>query len=161
MFKYQRIVVPLDGSELAEQALGPAIEIASSLAAELILLRAITLPPERGETVCSPNVYELLASEKETEADSYLQQVRVLVSNEGLQIKTITSFSSPSAAIIEHAKRLKVDLIIMSSHGRSGIRRRLYGSVTEKVLCGAPCATLVVREQEPIHEDDRVLMKEV
>jgi hypothetical protein len=67
----------------------------------------------------------------------------------------------PSATIIGHAKRLNVDLIVMSSRGQSAIRRRLYGSVTEKVLCGAPCATLVVREQEPIQKDARVRMKEV
>ena len=49
----------------------------------------------------------------------------------------------------------------MSSHDQSGIRRRLYGSGNEKVLRGVTCALLVIREQEPIHEDNRVRIKEV
>ena len=160
-FACKRILVPLDGLPLAEQALDPAIEIARSLSAELILLRALTLPFDRGETVCSPNVYELMVAAKEAEAKSYLQQVRARVSDDRLQIKTVTTISHPPAAIIEHAKKLNVDLIIMSSRGQSGIRRRSYGSVIEKVLCSAACATLVIREQEPIYEDDRVRVKEV
>ena len=160
-FTCRRILVPLDGSSLAEQALRPAIELARSLSAELILLRALRLQHERGETVCAPNVYELMAMEKKAEAKSYLQQVRDHVSNDRLQIKTITAFGRPPATILGYAKKLSVDLIVMSSRGRPGFRRRLYGSVTEKVLSGTPCATLVVREQEPIHENDRVRMREV
>ncbi|MGB3713024.1 MAG: universal stress protein, partial [Candidatus Promineifilaceae bacterium] len=160
-FACKRILVPLDGLPLAEQALGPAIEIARSLSAELILLSALTLPIDRGETVCSPNVYELMVAAKEAKAKSYLQQVRGRVSDDQLQIKIVTSFSHLPAAIIEHTKRLNVDLIIMSCRGQSSIRRRSYGSVIEKVLCGAPCATLVIREQEPIHEDDLVRMQGV
>ena len=49
----------------------------------------------------------------------------------------------------------------MSSRGQSGIRRWLFGSVTERVLCGAACATMVVREQVPVHKEDLVLMKGV
>jgi nucleotide-binding universal stress UspA family protein len=138
-FTCRRILVPLDGSSLAEQALGPA----------------------RGETVSSPEVYELIAMEKKAEAKSYLQQVRERVSNDRLQIKTITAFGRPPATIIGHAKKLNVNLIVMTSRGQPGFRRKLYGSVTEKVLSGTPCATLVVREQEPIHENNRVRMKEL
>jgi len=160
-FSCKRILVPLDGSPSAEQALEPAIEIARSLPAELVLLRAVTIPLDRGETLSSPNYHELMAAEKEVQANSYLQQVLERVSNDRLQIKTITAFGRPSETIIGHAKRLNVDLIVMSNRDQSGIRRRLYGSVTEKVLSGAPCVTLVIREQEPIHKDDRVRMKEV
>jgi nucleotide-binding universal stress UspA family protein len=155
---FNRILVPLDGSPLAEHALGPAIEIARSFSAELILLRAVMLTFERGETVYSPNIYELTAAATENEAKSYLQQVRERVSNERLQIETIVAFGRATDAITGHAKRLNVDLIVMSSHGRSGKRRRLSGSVAGKVLCGAPCATLVIQKQEQIREDDRVRM---
>ena len=94
-------------------------------------------------------------------ANSYLQQVRERVSIDQLQIKTITVFGRSSATIIGHAKRLNVDLIVMSSRGQSSIRRKLYGSASEKVLCGATCATLFIREQEQIHKDDRIRTMEV
>ena len=153
-FACRRILVPLDGSPSAEQALEPAIEMAGSLSAELVLLYVATIPLDRGETVSSPNFYELQATNKEAQANSYLRQVKERVSNDCQQIKTITAFGRPSATIIGHAKKLDVDLIVMSSRGQSGIRRRLYGSVTEKVLCGAACTIWVVREQVSLHKED-------
>ena len=121
--------------------------------------RAVMLTVERGETVWSPDVYALMVVTKTAEANQ--QQLRKRVSNGRLQIKTITSFSHPPAAIIEHAKRLNVDLIIMSSHDRSCIRQQFYGNVAERVLCGAACAMLIIRDQESIHKKGLVSMKEV
>jgi nucleotide-binding universal stress UspA family protein len=121
----------------------------------------MTLLHERGITVYSPNVFKLMGAVNKDVAKSYLRQVRECVSNDRLIIKTITAFGQPPAIITVYAKRLNLDLIVMSSHGRSGIRQRFYGNVTEKVLCGAPFATLVIREQEPIHENVRVRMKGV
>ncbi len=160
-FAYKRILVPLDGSPSAEQALEPAIEIARSLSAELILLRAVSIPLDRGETVSSPNFQEFTAAAKKAQANSYLQQVRERVSIDQLQIKTITVFGRSSATIIGQTKRLNVDLIVMSSGGQPSIRQKLFGSASENVLCGATCATLFIREQEQIHKDDRIRMTEV
>ena len=160
-FSCKRILVPLDGSPSAEQALEPAIEIARSLSAELVLLRAVTIPLDRGETVSSPNFHELMAAEKEAQASSYLQKVREHVSNDRLQIKTITASGRPSATIIGQTKKLDVDLIVMTSRGQSGIRRRLYGSVAEKVLFSAACPTLVVREPLSVHKEEVVCIKGV
>jgi nucleotide-binding universal stress UspA family protein len=160
-FDCKRILLPLDGSPSAEQALEPAVEIAGSLSAELILLCAVTLPHDRGETVSSPNVYELMAADKVAQANSYLQRVQEQISNGQLQIQTITAFGRPPAIIIGHANSLNVNLIVMSSRGHSGIRRWLSGSVTEKVLCGATCATLVVREQVSLRKEDLVRIEEV
>jgi nucleotide-binding universal stress UspA family protein len=157
----KRILVPLDGSPSAEQALEPAIEIARSLSAELVLLRAVSIPLDRGETVSSPNFHELMAAEKEAQASSYLQKVREHVTNDRLQIKTITASGRPSATIIGQTKKLDVDLIVMTSRGQSGIRRRLYGSVAEKVLFSAACPTLVVREPLSVHKEEVVCIKGV
>ena len=104
-FDCKRILLPLDGSPSAEQALEPAVEIARSLSAELILLCAVTLPLDRGETVSSPNVYELMAADKVAQANSYLQRVQEQISNGQLQIQTITAFGRPPAIIIGHANR--------------------------------------------------------
>jgi nucleotide-binding universal stress UspA family protein len=136
-------------------------QIAPPAANEVRGVRAVMLLHERGETVYSSNAYELKVAANEAEAKSFLQQVRERASNDLMQIKTITAFGWPPAIIIDHAKRLNAGLIVMSSHGRSGIGRWVHSSVAERVLCGVVCATLVIRKQESIQKEGLDCMKEV
>ena len=160
-FACKRILVPLDGSSLAERALEPAIAIAESLQAELILLHVIASPSERGETVHSPQSYELKVLADKAVADSYLREVWSGMSNDWVPIKFVTSVGRPPEAIVDYARKHDVDLIVMSSQGRSAISPWVHGSVAEKVLRSAKCATLVIREQESIHKEGLVRMKEI
>ncbi len=145
MFRYEKIVVPLDGSELAEQALPPALAIAKAMDAKLILLRVI---PSLLLTV-DPQVYEQMYQWQEDEAATYLHQMQAKLDKANEAKATAETTTGPTGeAIIDYAQQNGADLIVMSSHGRSGISRWVYGSVAEKVLRGATCATLVVRGQE-------------
>jgi len=147
MFKYQRIVVPLDGSELAERAIAPAITIANAMTAEVILLTVVTPLPSKVDPFGQVLRKDIEAVKLYLE----LARSRFLLASVGGKVAA-TVGKEIAQSIIKYGEQNKVDLIIMSSRGQSGIRRRLYGSVTEKVLYGAPCATLAIREQEPIHE---------
>ena len=81
----------------------------------------------------------------EQEARPYLQRVRESLVNGRIQINMHIAASPAAESIIDEADKRQLDLIVMSSHGCSGIERWTFGSVTEKTLCGAHCATRVVR----------------
>jgi nucleotide-binding universal stress UspA family protein len=141
----KKILVPLDGSELAEQALGPAREMAKALQAELHLLRVTTSAHIRMETPSMAEVFADLEVKEVTDAEQYLQHTAPAVGTFGLVTATVMAEDGIADAIMDYAAREDIDLIVMSSHGRSGISRWVYGSVAEKVLRGACCATMVVR----------------
>jgi nucleotide-binding universal stress UspA family protein len=149
-FSQKRILVPLDGSTLAERALAPAFTIASAVGASVVLLRVVGpghipviagQPELEGESVRLP-----LPAELEDEAHDYLRQVAGNLDGYRVPIETQTALGPVAGTIIDFAAERGVDLIAISSHGRSGISRWVLGSVAEKVLHGASCATLVVHQ---------------
>jgi len=145
-FSIKRILVPLDGSSLAEQALEPALALAEAVSAKLILHQATTAPliqplPDW------PGPYVVLDA-AEQEAISYWQGVHSAMGDSPVSTSLHVTTGPAAEGIIDNANSQQVDLIVMCSHGRSGIERRVYGSVAEKVLRGANCVTLVIQGQE-------------
>ena len=144
-FTYKRILVPLDGSPLAECALKPALKLAQAVSAELILLRVTFMPLIPPGPVPGWPGTEVVMNEDEQEAKAYLQRVRDSLPDAPIQLHVHISTNSVAEGIVDMADELQVDLIVMSSHGRSGISRWVFGSETEKTLRGAHCTTLVIR----------------
>ncbi len=151
MFQNRKILVPLDGSELAEKALDPAMAIAAAVKSDVLLLRVVadreplpaTLDPI-GEDVAA--ALDKTDSLERAEAEAYLQRVHESHRNQHLFFDVQSVDGDIADAIISYADSRNVDLVIISSHGRSGIGRWLHGSVAEKVLRGADCATLIIRQ---------------
>lgn len=141
----KRILVPLDGSQLAEQALAPAKELARALAAELHLLRVTSSAHVRLETPAMIEVFDDLEQRELNEAEAYLRD-KAQSLPDGAVAAVEHATDSVADTIMDYAAREAIDLIVMSSHGRSGISRWVYGSVAEKVLRSACCATMVVRQ---------------
>jgi nucleotide-binding universal stress UspA family protein len=143
---FKRIMVPLDGSPAGEAALPFTEELASKLGSELILFHDI-------QPVASWVGYGMGASYAAIEepenvrrvALAYLESVRVRLAKKGLPVKVVLQDGAPAELIIEYAKAEAVDVIAISTHGRSGISRWVFGSVTEKVLQYGKPAVLVVR----------------
>lgn len=133
------ILVPLDGSALAEQAIGQARQIGSSL----ILIRCRTLPA-RGDVFLPPSMVRVPDVET-PEIKEYLDHLAAGLRGEGLEVETVVGSGSPVEAIVAEAARAR--MIVITSHGRSGIRRMLLGSVAEGVVRSAPCPVLVVGGQ--------------
>lgn len=138
---FRKILVPLDGSDLAERALEPAFALAHKFGSEIILLRVI-VPDEL--LVSLPSLIPPVATRYQTkplrhaeEADAYLFGVKMRWSASGVRILTEVLGGTPPQVIVTYAQEHLVDMIVMSTHGRSGFSRLIYGSVAEAVLRGA------------------------
>ncbi|MCZ7668671.1 MAG: universal stress protein [Chloroflexi bacterium] len=131
-----KILICLDGSEVAEQALEPALTLAQGTQAEVILLQVAPPTSLLFDLETPDQVQENLAALARDDAEAYLQTVVEKLPAMDSAITTRTVVGHAADAIIDEAAALGVDLIAMSSHGRSGLSRWVYGSVTEKVLQG-------------------------
>jgi len=149
---FKRILVPLDGSRLAEAALPAALELASKFDSQVTLLRVVQ-PPQLMLTYTDGTVYtELLASlrqEANEEAGVYLKALRNSLRQQGFRVQAHTSEGDPVAAVIlEVVTELECDTIVMSTHGRGGVSRWVFGSVADKVLRQARVPLLLIRASE-------------
>lgn len=152
---FKKILVPLDGSPMAEMALQPAAVLAAAAQGELILLRSTkpvyTVMPEfAGEYEWSWPAESF--DEAHHAAERYLEDVGQHITRPGLSLDTRVMDGDEAGAIIGLSEAEDVDLVVMTSHGRSGARRRLLGSVTERVLHHASCPVLVVRAPMPVDQ---------
>ena len=150
IFQNHKLLVPLDGSELAERALGPALALAGAVHANVVLLRVVAGHELLAEsmTPAGEHIEEALnaaGAQERAEAEAYLQRVYSAHENQHLFFDVQSTGGDVADAIVSYADAQHVDLIVMSSHGRSGIGRWLHGSVAEKVLRGANCATVIIR----------------
>jgi nucleotide-binding universal stress UspA family protein len=144
-----RILVPLDGSTLAEQALGCAIALARALPAELVILRAVSIPPDTREILNNAGLEAATLREQiETEASTYLREVASELQDAGLSMRQVVRHGPPSEAIVDYAAQRDIRQIVMTTHGRTGISRWTHGSVAERVLQAASVPVLMVRAQE-------------
>ena len=141
--KANRILVPLDGSELAEAALPDALDLATRDGAVVMLIRA-------AEARVLPGSDSILAEvEAVAEAEKYLANLKMKLDGRGFQnVETHVWYGPPAASIIEAVGYYKADLIVMSTHGRSGVRRLLCGSVAESVLRGTATPIFLRRPSE-------------
>ena len=143
---YKKILVPLDGSELAKKGLEEAEKLAQTFGAEIILFQVVPFMPIYG----SPElVTPLIVDEKQKEtAEKYLRNLAEEVKKKGLKAtSTVKTGQQVAVEIIDFAKESGVDLIVMCTHGRSGITRWVLGSVTHKVLTRAETPILLLRSK--------------
>jgi len=141
---YKKILVPLDGSPLAEKALDHAVRMARAFDSEIILFEVVHFMPIYG----SPElVAPLLVDEKQKElAEKYLAKVAREIEAKGVKVRSLVKTGQQVAIeIIDFAKENRVDLIIMSTRGRSGISRWVLGSTAHKVLTRAETPILLLR----------------
>jgi len=147
---FNHIVVPLDGSKLSETALEYVTPLASRMNAKVVLLHAISAP--YGEIFDdAPDRIEAAAAMRRratASGDSYMAGVAELVSAEGVECETHVGYGAPAAVILNYIERHRPDLIAMSTHGRSGLRRMVVGSVTTAILPRAETPVLVVHPDE-------------
>jgi acetoin utilization protein AcuB len=147
-----RILVPLDGSSLAEQALPCAVALARGLGAELVLLRAIWIPPDILEMLDESAVeLNAIVEQLEAEANGYLGTLVQQLREAGLSSRPVVRRGPAAEAILDYAGLTDIAQIVMATHGYSGIKRWTHGSVAERVLQAARTPLLLVR----VGEQDR------
>jgi len=144
MFKFERILVPLDGSEFAEAALDPALAIAQSMEAEVVLFRVAQPIPRTEKLAEMPDVYNDVVAATYREAEEYLRNLQEKLASDQISIEFRPASGGIARQILDYAARHDVDLIVLSSHGRSGVDRWVHGSVAQKVLSNCSCSTLVI-----------------
>jgi nucleotide-binding universal stress UspA family protein len=138
--KIKRMLVPLDGSALAEAAIDAALDLGGSPPSTLILLRAAEAHTLPGADPTDEQVAVV------REAETYLAAVAERLAKRGVKdVETGVWYGPAATAIIEAAKLKKADLIVMSTHGRSGLGRLIVGSVAESVLRGTTTPLCIVR----------------
>jgi nucleotide-binding universal stress UspA family protein len=141
----KKIMVPLDGSELARQALPLATELAHRFASDLLLFRAAPLPDV---ILVSPELSLLQADLWEShkrEAQQDLRAEATRLGAEGLRVQMMMTPGPAADTLLGVAEDEGVDLIVMTTHGYTGLRRIIYGSVTNRVIRSSPTPVLVVR----------------
>lgn len=147
---YEKILVPLDGSDLSEKALAHAALMAAQFGSKLVLLRVVPEVRILFE-LTSSGVPEAHSSNSMQEAllddaSAYLDQHVADLQRQHIQAEALVDIGDPADQIIETAASQNADLVIINTHGRSGVARWTYGSVANKVLQGAPCPVMLVRD---------------
>jgi nucleotide-binding universal stress UspA family protein len=159
-----RIIVPLDESQLSEAVLGPALEFATRLDAELLLVEVVAWPP-----LVYYDPVELLGYDLEEQvaaARGYLADVATRLHESGASVRCRVEVDpTPAATIVQLARDEHADLIAMATHGRSGVARVVLGSTTTGTLQHAGVPLLIVRPTElqtakpPVPEPHAALVK--
>ncbi|NIO69862.1 MAG: universal stress protein [Anaerolineae bacterium] len=165
---FKKVLVPLDGSELAEAVLPYVEDLGKRCAAEVILLQVIATPPDRATAIYRPPKGDMpmaplpesaedvviaqhpIYREQEmaslrAEAERSLAGAKERLSKAGLKVRVEVLFGRPADRIVEYAMKEEVDLIAMATHGRSGFSRWVFGSVAEKVLRATALPILLIR----------------
>jgi len=142
---YKRILLPLDGSALAEQALPHAIIQAERCQAELVLLKV--LEPLQIHGLVKPSI-EWVEENTTTLAREYLERIAAKVKADGIPVQVTTIKGHTPVEIVRFAEANEVDLIVMCTRGHSGFSRWLLGSVADRVVRGASVPVLLVRARK-------------
>lgn len=144
----ERILFPTDFSDNSYAALDYAIKLAEVHRAEIHVLHVLSQPPGYDSFLLSSfqiDEIERKASSPKQHALLNLIQTRI---GEQVPVKVMLRRGMPFVEIINTARKCKADLIVMATHGRSGLRQMLIGSVAEKVVRHAPCPVLTVKERD-------------
>ena len=148
---YEKILVPLDGSDLAESVLPHVEAIARGCnVVEILLLRVCDAPsiiadyPEVDNKSWEKHV-ERMTTNAQQQCNIYLGDVEKQLRDRGFSVRTESRLGKPAEVIVDFANKNKVDLIIMASHGRSGVSRWAYGSEADKVLRSSCVPVLLVK----------------
>ncbi|MBV7339502.1 universal stress protein [Chloroflexi bacterium TSY] len=143
----KRILVPLDGSELAETAFTQAQTLAKELSGSIVTLRVLE-PFSRleRELIWQQHlVVDDVEFERRTDAEEYLHKIESRMDAADIPCESKLYSGNPVSAIQQVTKEEEIDLIVMSTHGRSGYSRWVYGSVASRVLHSANCPLLLIR----------------
>ncbi len=149
MLPIKKIISPTDFSELSDLGLKAAIELTEHFAAELLVVHVVA-PLSAAATSAAPAAHYLpeVMETIRNNAEASLQEMMEKKVPKTLRSKSILLEGSPSDEIAEYAKEVGADLIVIATHGQSGWRRFMFGSVTEKVMRIAKLPVLIIGSSE-------------
>jgi nucleotide-binding universal stress UspA family protein len=145
--KVTRILAPTDLSPASLEAVEYAVDLARTLDAEVVLLFVQEAPyfgPEPDPYVVSAN-FRLFFAERQRVVKEQMAALRTRLGKRGARCRAVLGEGNAATQILATARKVKADLIVMATHGRTGAKRVLLGSVAEKVVRGAQCPVLTLR----------------
>jgi nucleotide-binding universal stress UspA family protein len=146
--EWKRICCPIDFSDASRAAMEVAADLARRFGADLMLLHAYPIPgytfPD-GSVVASPKMMQDLADQAQKHLEEWRAEAEKLVG--APRVTAAPAVGEPSAEILEAAREAKSDLIVVGTHGRTGLEHALMGSIAERVVRRAHCPVLTVRPQ--------------
>lgn len=144
-----RILLATDGSRFSERAAAKAIGIAKRSGA---LLTAVSVVPSEAisplDIVHSEMHRDIIVEKEQKAAKCYIDGVKEMAEKEGIDVVSSILEGRPYEAITNTAIEKKIDLIVIGSHGKTGLEKFLMGSVAERVIVLSPCAVLVVKPKQ-------------
>jgi nucleotide-binding universal stress UspA family protein len=141
----RRILAPTDFSEYSKQAVAYAYELAQTFSARLLLLHVVELPVYPVKAFLPSAEGTTLLDDLERQARLELAQLLPKAEHPKVDVMCLVAVGTPYYKIIEVAEAEKVDLIVMATHGRTGLGHLVMGSVAERVVRMAPCPVLTIR----------------
>lgn len=144
--RYKKILAATDGSKYSVAAASEAIGIAKRCGAEMFIISVV--PSETAspfDIVHSEMRHEMIAQKEFQDGEKNVNDLLVISKQEGVRAEGLIVEGRPYEAIVESAREKDIDLIVMGSHGRTGMERLLMGSVTERVVGNADCPVLIVK----------------
>jgi nucleotide-binding universal stress UspA family protein len=143
---YKKILAPLDGSELSECSLAHVMAVAKGCQVSGVVLLHVAEPHDRyiGYTGVSQEALREIRKEFQAQTKEYLAKVTDQLKKKGINVQAVIVEGRPADEILNYAGQNQVDLIIMSTHGSSGLSRWAFGSVADKVIRHSPVPVLVI-----------------
>jgi nucleotide-binding universal stress UspA family protein len=146
MSRLRRILHPTDFSRASSAAFARAVAMAKADRAELLIVHVLAPPmPVAGEGYISPKIYEDLEASARQYAQKRLAALQARARKAGVRAKTLLLEGVADQQIIRAARSKKADLIVIGTHGRTGLAKFFLGSVASRVVAGASCPVLTVR----------------
>jgi nucleotide-binding universal stress UspA family protein len=161
----RHILIPLDGSALSEQALYYAQEILAQ-GGRFTLLSVLETPLDYQYSMLEVPMTVMSApsesdySRSHQHLEEYLKNKAQKLAERGYEVETIVEVGDPASVIVDTASAKKVNTIVMTTHGRTGLSRWLFGSVTQKVISKMPCPVMVVPGIQPVESAEAVPVAE-
>jgi nucleotide-binding universal stress UspA family protein len=148
---FQRILVPLDGSTRAEQALPVAARLAHASNGTIVLLQVVNFPNQFASYIgLEPLTMQTVIDTQLEEAKNYLENLTHSNDLSNVHTETAVLVGQPAVHILSVVDTHTIDLLVMSSHGYTGMTRWVLGSVAEKVAHHSPVPVLLLREEKPL-----------
>jgi nucleotide-binding universal stress UspA family protein len=144
---FSKILVPLDGSQLAEQVLPCVQSLAQHTRAAIILLR-VADHPARQYYVEGLAVNATQSDDSRTHCEAYLHRIAESLNNTDILVNYVVKEGAIADVILDYANAIQADLIAMSTHGRTGIGRWLLGSVATRIVRASAVPVLLVRPEQ-------------
>ncbi len=145
---FQKILVCLDGSKLAEQIMPYVAEQAARFGSNLVLFQVVNLsaiPAPSGIESATIAVPDTMLKDAEVAAVDYLSGLAAPLRDRGLKVQCVTVIGHPAETIVSYADENKFDLVALATHGRSGLKRMVFGSVADFVVRKSGLPILLIK----------------